>query len=102
MTSSMWRTERAQAERTQREQRIATAAALLAHDETSVTEIADSLRAAAASPTLPEHAPARPGEQRRSCLDPSRAGRVLGWRPGVPLRNGLAATYDFFKKETKQ
>jgi len=70
--------------------------------ETSVTEIATSLRAAAGSPTPPEHAPARPGEQRRSCLDPSRAGRALGWRPGVSLRDGLAATYDFFKKETNR
>ena len=52
--------------------------------------------------TPPEHAPARPGEQRRSCLDPSRAGRALGWRPGVSLRAGLAATYDFFKKETNR
>jgi UDP-glucose 4-epimerase len=70
--------------------------------ETSVTGIAESLRAASGSRTPPEHAPARPGEQRRSCLDPSRAGRVLGWRPRVSLRDGLAATYDFFKKETNR
>jgi UDP-glucose 4-epimerase len=45
------------------------------------------------------HGAARPGEQRRSCLDPSRAGRALSWRPGISLRDGLGATYDFFKKE---
>ena len=67
--------------------------------ETSVTEIARMLAAAAGSAAPPAHAPARPGEQRRSCLDPARAGRVLGWRPGVSLRDGLAATYDFFQKE---
>ena len=67
--------------------------------ETSVTEIAEALGAAAGSRVPPVHGPARPGEQRRSCLDPSRAGRALSWRPGISLRDGLAATYDFFKKE---
>ena len=45
------------------------------------------------------HAPARPGEQRRSCLDAARAARELGWRPAVSLDEGLALTYGFFKKE---
>src|SRR5262249_40980324 len=56
--------------------------------------------AAAGSTVPPVHGPARPGEQRRSCLDPALAGRRLGWRPSVTLRDGLAATYEFFKKET--
>jgi UDP-glucose 4-epimerase len=68
--------------------------------ETSVTTIAETLRAVAGSPVPPAHAPARPGEQRRSCLDPALAGRRLGWRPRVALRDGLTATYEFFKKET--
>jgi UDP-glucose 4-epimerase len=67
--------------------------------ETSVTAIADALRSAAGSETSPIHGPARPGEQRRSCLDPALAARALGWRPSVPLLQGLAATYEFFKKE---
>jgi len=67
--------------------------------ETSVTEIADALRAAAGSATMPEYAPARPGEQRRSCLDPGRAARLLGWQPRVALKDGLAATYEFFRQE---
>jgi len=67
--------------------------------ETSVTAIADALRSAAGSGAAPIHGPVRPGEQRRSCLDAALAERSLGWRPGVPLRDGLAATYEFFKKE---
>ena len=67
--------------------------------ETSVTAIADALRSAAGSSAAPIHGPVRPGEQRRSCLDAALAERSLGWRPGVPLRDGLAATYEFFKKE---
>ena len=70
--------------------------------ETYVTAIAGALSAAAGTGAPPAHAPARPGEQRRSCLDPARAGRALGWRPGVSLRDGLAATYDFFKKESNR
>jgi UDP-glucose 4-epimerase len=67
--------------------------------ETSVTAIADALRSAAGSGPAPIHGPARPGEQRRSCLDPALAERSLGWRPGVALRDGLAATFEFFKKK---
>ncbi len=46
------------------------------------------------------HAPARPGEQRRSCLSPKLAARGLGWRPAVPLGDGLVRTLDHFRKET--
>ena len=46
------------------------------------------------------HAPERPGEQRRSCLSPKLAERVLGWRPAVPLGDGLVQTFDHFRKET--
>jgi UDP-glucose 4-epimerase len=70
--------------------------------ETSVLEIADALRAAAGDAQAPVHGPARSGEQRRSCLDPALAERALGWRPRVRLREGLRATYEFFKKESPQ
>jgi UDP-glucose 4-epimerase len=37
----------------------------------------------------PQFAPERPGEVRRSCLDPTRARRELGWEVTVGLRDGL-------------
>ena len=37
-----------------------------------------------------------PGEQLRSCVDPSRAGRVFGWRPEVSLADRLKGTLRFF------
>jgi UDP-glucose 4-epimerase len=39
-----------------------------------------------------ELAPGRPGEIARSCLDPSRAAKVLGWRAEMSLRDGLQDT----------
>jgi UDP-glucose 4-epimerase len=54
--------------------------------------------ARAAGVALPaERGPARPGEQRRSCLDPAAAAAALGWRPEVALADGLARTLDWFR-----
>jgi UDP-glucose 4-epimerase len=39
-----------------------------------------------------EHAPARPGEVERSCLDPARASAELGWSAATPLAAGLERT----------
>ena len=44
----------------------------------------------------PEHAPARLGEQRRSCIDPTAAAGAIGWRPEVALADGLARTFEWF------
>jgi len=68
--------------------------------ETSVNDLYRSLVAAAGSKVAAAHAPARPGEQRRSCLSPALAGRVLGWKPTVSLTEGLGRTFQFFQKET--
>jgi UDP-glucose 4-epimerase len=67
--------------------------------ETTVNELHERLTRAAGLESAPVHAPARPGEQRRSCLDAARAARDLGWRPAVSLDDGLTLTYAFFKKE---
>jgi UDP-glucose 4-epimerase len=44
----------------------------------------------------PQHGPAKPGEQMRSCVDPTKATRVLGWQPAVDLNTGLEKTLQFF------
>ncbi|HXZ99742.1 MAG TPA: NAD-dependent epimerase/dehydratase family protein [Candidatus Binatia bacterium] len=64
--------------------------------ETSVTEIVTGLIVAARASVEPEHAPPRPGEVARACLDPSRAWRWLGWKPHTSLEEGLAQTYEHF------
>jgi UDP-glucose 4-epimerase len=60
--------------------------------ETSVVTLFERLRAAAGGRGEARHAPAKPGEQRRSLLDPSRARRLLGWSPRVTLDEGLRRT----------
>jgi UDP-glucose 4-epimerase len=54
--------------------------------ETSVVELARELG------VTWEHAPARPGEVERSCLDCARAADELGWRAATPLAAGLGRT----------
>jgi UDP-glucose 4-epimerase len=44
----------------------------------------------------PLHGPARAGDLRSNLVDAALAGRVLGWRPEVPLADGIAQTADWF------
>jgi UDP-glucose 4-epimerase len=60
--------------------------------ETTVVALFEALRAAAGGRGEARHGPARPGEQRRSLLDPSRARRLLGWAARVALDEGLRRT----------
>ena len=59
--------------------------------ETSVLELLDALNAVSERGQLPEpeFSPERPGEVRRSCLDPKRARRDFGWEARVEIREGL-------------
>ncbi|MCD4746609.1 MAG: LPS biosynthesis protein WbpP, partial [Bacteroidales bacterium] len=45
-----------------------------------------------------KHGPAKTGEQMRSVLDNSLARKVLGWKPGVSIEEGLKLTYEWFKE----
>jgi UDP-glucose 4-epimerase len=61
--------------------------------ETPVSRIFELIRTAANSSTEADLGPLRTGELERSCMDPARAREQLGWRPGISLEDGLAATY---------
>jgi UDP-glucose 4-epimerase len=49
--------------------------------ETSGTELYEKLLRLSGCDLPPEHGPAKPGEQSRSSVDPSKAARYLGWSP---------------------
>ena len=65
--------------------------------ETDVNQLYAMLRDACGVVGVAQHGPGKAGEQRRSCLDASRAQRVLGWAPQMPLEAGLRATVEFFR-----
>jgi UDP-glucose 4-epimerase len=66
--------------------------------ETDVGTIFQHLREAVGSPIEARHGPAKPGEQRRSCVDTGRAAQVLNWRPQMILAEGLRRTAEFYRE----
>jgi UDP-glucose 4-epimerase len=66
--------------------------------ETSVNGLYSTLASVADIDRKPEYAAARAGEQRRSVISPGRAAKLLGWRPQLALRDGLAQTFSYFKE----
>ncbi|MBX5481074.1 MAG: SDR family oxidoreductase [Myxococcaceae bacterium] len=69
--------------------------------ETSVNALYQGLADAAGTKLPPQYAPGKPGEQRRSVVDPSLAKKVLGWEPTVPLEEGLRRTIAFFRAKAQ-
>ncbi len=65
--------------------------------ETDVVELQAGIARAAGRAAEVIFAPAKPGEQRRSSIDPAKAATVLGWRPEVSLERGLALTAEHFR-----
>ncbi|MBW3555903.1 MAG: GDP-mannose 4,6-dehydratase [Actinobacteria bacterium] len=66
--------------------------------ETSDRQLYDLIAAAAGVHQEPRYAPDRPGDLRRSSLDPGRAGVHLGWRPWTSLAVGTGATVEWFRR----
>ena len=60
---------------------------------TSVVDLANVLLEEAGTTVPIEFAPKRPGEAQESFLDVSKAERLLGWKPRVSLREGLAQSF---------
>ncbi len=65
--------------------------------ETDVNGVFQRVARACGVELEPQHGPPKPGEQRRSCLDVSRAVDALGWSPQTSLDDGLARTVAFFR-----
>ena len=64
--------------------------------ETTVEELAITLKRAAGIDVPLNLQPARPGEQQRSAVKIEKAAETLGWRPEVDLTDGLRETFNYF------
>ncbi|MDX6581345.1 MAG: UDP-glucose 4-epimerase [Solirubrobacterales bacterium] len=60
--------------------------------ETSVLELGRAIAAVAGTEFDPEFAELRPGEVRRSSIDPGLAAAEFGWRPATSLAEGIELT----------
>jgi len=63
----------------------------------TVNYLWESLQQAAQSELKPIYGPERQGDVRDSLADISKAERLLGYKPGVSVRDGLKVTWDWFK-----
>lgn len=63
----------------------------------TVNYLWESLQQAAKSALNPVYGPERQGDVRDSLADISKAERLLGYKPGVSVRDGLKVTWDWFK-----
>jgi len=61
--------------------------------ETSILELAETIAEIHGEPLTLVWAQPRPGDISRSAGDPSRARRLMGWEPLIPLREGLKRLY---------
>jgi UDP-glucose 4-epimerase len=68
-------------------------------EETSVLELYDQCRRVVGSDAEAEHAPGRLGELQRNVLDPTLAAEQLRFMAMVGLEDGLAATWEWLRKE---
>jgi UDP-glucose 4-epimerase len=66
---------------------------------TTVVDLHRSCAQTAGVERQPRFAAERPGDLRRSVLDPSRAGRELGWRAETTLAEGIARTWDWVQAQ---
>jgi UDP-glucose 4-epimerase len=69
--------------------------------ETSIREIFDAMAETAGYAQQPNFGPARKGDVMRIVLDASLAHKHLGWQAAMPLHDGLARTYQFFRDGTR-
>ncbi|HTQ22735.1 GDP-mannose 4,6-dehydratase [Mycobacterium sp.] len=65
--------------------------------QTTVTELHRLIATEVGVSRAPDYAEARTGEAQASALDPTRAGRELGWKPDTELTEGIKRTVDWLR-----
>jgi UDP-glucose 4-epimerase len=67
--------------------------------QTTDQEVFDLARDLLGKSVQAKYIPRRPGEIDRICLDVSKAERLLGWKPKVPLGEGARLTAAYFEEQ---
>jgi UDP-glucose 4-epimerase len=67
--------------------------------QTDVMQIFRMLESVAGKSIEPVLVPLRPRELERSCMDPTRAQRELGWHAAISIEDGLRSTYHALVEE---
>ena len=65
--------------------------------ETSINRIYELIASYAGAAGKAKYGPAKEGEQMRSVIDASLAGRTFGWKPVMKVEDGLKATTEWFR-----
>lgn len=65
--------------------------------ETDVKQIFEKIAKSAGEKIKPKYGQAKPGEQKRSCLNWAKAKRELGWTPEIELSEGIGRTVEWFR-----
>ena len=66
-------------------------------EQISLLELFDALKDEARSKLVPLHGPERTGDVKHSLADISKAKTILGYRPSVPVKDGLKVTFEWYK-----
>jgi UDP-glucuronate decarboxylase len=67
-------------------------------EEISIKQLADMVISLADSSSSLEYAPLPIDDPQRRCPDIKRARQLLGWRPNVPVREGVIRTIGYFRE----
>lgn len=67
--------------------------------QTSLLELFNGLKQEAHSELQPHHGPERAGDVKHSLADISKAKRLLGYDPGVSVKEGLKKVFRWYKEE---
>ena len=70
-------------------------------DRISVNDLWNNIKEITQSTTEAYHGESRIGDVRDSLADITKAKTILGYNPKYNVRDGLAITYDFFKKQAE-
>ena len=67
--------------------------------ETDVNQLYHLIKSKCNSKSKVQYAPFRAGEQRRSCIDSSKARKLLDWKPRFDLDSGLDLTLKYYAEK---